>query len=264
MAGPYVGQPEGAVPPVPVSATDLARLDDIFRSYGISSGTGGAVSNEGKLRNIFARIDVGLPELDSRAVLWLNDSDNRSRAFSRPVSADSFPLSSNAAGQSFGARTIALQLHTALARAGGGHNEFSISRRSTPFQTLPEVRQPIVRVVVPATTGGSTTLITGTPVQAQGDGIHTWSVRLRDDLTLPAGASHVINLGLEAEWFRIEPGGVQNVFGTWTFPSLDSLETGEAERFEVAQDFGSGGVPLTGGQYGRTSGIIGGRASDSP
>lgn len=72
---------------------------------------------------------------------------------------------------------------------------------------------------------------------------------LRDDVTLPLGGSHVASVGLEAEWFRIGPGSLQNAFGTWTFLSLDSLQAGQAERFELARDFGSAEVPLSGGQF---------------
>jgi hypothetical protein len=39
-------------------------------------------------------------------------------------------------------------------------------------------------------------------------------------------------------------------YGAWTFSSLDSLEHGVAERFEIRKDFGSANVPIDGAQYG--------------
>ena len=250
MAGPFVGQPAGASPPVPVSEADLARLENILGQYGLQAGSGGPVENKNGINNVFARIDAALPRWNSRAVLWVNYSDSRSRAFSRQTAPDTFALSSHAADQSVDARTVALQLYTTLRRPGGGHNEFSVSHRSLSFQGIPEVRQPIVRVAVPATSGGLTTVITGSAPQAQGGLAKGRDVTLRDDLTLPLGGSHVAGVGVEAEWFRIEPGGVMNAYGTWTFLNLDSLEAGRAERFELTRDFGSARVPISGVQFG--------------
>ena len=249
MAGPFVGQPDGASPPVPVGEADLTRLENILGQYGLEAGSGGPVPNRNRISSLFARLDAALTKWNSRAVLWVNDSDTRARAFFRQTAPDTFALSSHAADQSFDARTVAFQLYTTLRRGGGGHNELSVSRRSVPFQWIPEVRQPIVRVAVPASTGGLTTVVSGSAPQAQGGVIKNWDVSLRDDLTLPLGASHVASVGLEAEWFRAGPAGLLNAFGTWTFSSLDSLQAGQAERFELARDLGSGGVPISGGQF---------------
>ena len=77
----------------------------------------------------------------------------------------------------------------------------------------------------------------------------SWRVALRDDLTLPLGASHVATIGVEAERFRVRRGGVLGAYGAWGFASLDSLADGVADRFEVRRDFGSAAVPIAGGQY---------------
>ncbi len=249
MVGPFVGQSDGASPPVPVSGSDLERLERILENqYGLEAGSGGAVENRNRISSVFARVDAALPRWNSRAVLWVNDSRTRDRAFSRQTSPDLFALSSTATDQSFGVRTVAFQLYTSLRRRGGGHNELSVSRRSNPFESIPESRQPMVRVAIPGITGGLTTVVTGSAAQAQGGVTNLWDVIVRDDLTLPVGASHVASVGLEAEWFRIGATGLQNAFGTWSFLSLDSLQAGQAERFELARDFGSADVPLSGGQ----------------
>src|SRR5262249_34312244 len=108
---------------------------------------------------------------------------------------------------------------------------------------------PLIRVLTPATTGGITSLVTGAPVQAQGGQSRLNNLDLRDDLTFPIGASHEASVGVEAEWFRVTPGGVRNAFGTWTFSSLDSLEAGRADRYDLSRAFGSAGTPLSGHQY---------------
>ena len=246
--GPYMGQPAAAPEPVPFSAADLARLEEILRGYGLTSGSAGSVQNSNPLRSVFARLDVALPEWNSRAVLWVNDSRARNFNFSRPASG-TFPLATHAATQATAAGNASLQLHTALRRAGGGHNELLVSYRSAGTESRSDIQQPIVRVRVPSTTGGEVTMVTGTPPQAHGSFLGGWAINVRNDLALPLGASHVARLGFEGEWFRAERSGVTNSYGTWEFASLDSLALGIAERFESARDFGSANVPLNGGQY---------------
>lgn len=73
------------------------------------------------------------------------------------------------------------------------------------------VQQPIVRVAVPGTT---VTIVTGTHEAAR-TFFDAREIQLRDVLT----------------------------------SSLDSLESGLAERFEIRRDFGSGSVPIDGEQY---------------
>lgn len=248
--GPFVGQPEEATPPVPVAETHLARLEGIMEGYGLEAGSGGPVTNRNPLANVFARLDLGVPEWASRAVLWGNASRTRSFGFSRP-SRGVFPLSTHAATLAFGVRSGGIRLHTTLPRTAGGHNELLASYRSLRAEVSPEVQQPVVRVGVPGTTGGAVTVVAGTPAVAQGGESRFWNLNLRENLTLPVGASHVATLGFQAEWFHADPfpPGVPNAFGTWTFASLDSLGTGRAERFERARDFGSAEVPISGGYY---------------
>ncbi|HEV8196860.1 MAG TPA: TonB-dependent receptor [Gemmatimonadales bacterium] len=255
MAGPYVGQPASASAPVPVREADLERLGSIMQSYGLTAGSGEAVQNRNPLRNVFARLDAALPGLKSRAVLWLSDGESESLFFARQARDTTFALSSQATTSRGHFRTAALQVHTARLSGGGGNNEFFLSRRAISAGSVPAVRQPIVTVTVPAVTGGGTvSLLTGTPVQAQGADARGGNIDLRDNLTLLLGRSHVASVGVEAEWFRLDPSGLLNSYGTWSFPSLDALQAGLADRFEVARDLGGASVPLTGGQYGAYAG----------
>ena len=73
-----------------------------------------------------------------------------------------------------------------------------------------------------------------------------------------------MTLGVTLERFRDDREGLIGAYGAWTFSSLDSLEQGIAERFEIRKDFGSAGVPITGTQYGAHVGNqwrVGGRVS---
>ncbi|HET6362220.1 MAG TPA: carboxypeptidase regulatory-like domain-containing protein [Gemmatimonadota bacterium] len=244
--GPWVGQPSTATPPVAVRADDLERVDQILDALGLEAGSGGPVKNETPLRNVFTRLDLALPEWDSRAILSVNHARTRNFRFSRD--AQLFPLTSFASTQSMNLWTTSLQLNTALPRVGG-HNELLVSGQWASLQSLPEVEQPIVEVVVPGTSSGAVTILTGTPDIAQGGTFDSERFDLEDVLTLPLGASHALTLGLELERFRIDRGGLAGSFGQWTFSSLDSLEAGLAERYVIRRDFGSAEVPLRGGQY---------------
>lgn len=249
MAGPFVGQPADADAPVPVREADLGRLETIMRSYGLQAGSGGAVRNRNPLRNVFARLDAALPEANSRAALWLSDADGRNLDFDRGARDTTFALSSQASTTAVRVRTVALQVHTSLSRPGGGHNEVLVSHRTTRFGAVPDVLQPIVAVAVPGAIGGGiVSVITGTPGNAQGGDAHSRSINLRDNLTLPVGRSHIATFGAEIEWFRLQPGGVPNRFGSWSFLSLDSLQAGLPDRYDVIRDLGGGAVPLTGSQ----------------
>ncbi len=244
--GPFVGQPAGSSPPLPVTESDVARLDEILRGYGLVAGSAGPVESRNPLRNVFARLDLGVPERKSRVVLWANHAWSRDLDFSRD--SEMFPLSSFASTRAFRTWSTSLQVHTALGRAGGGHNELLASYRTSRLDRLSEVQQPIVRVAVPGTTGGTVTIVTGTHEAAR-TFFDAREIQLRDVLTLPLGTSHVASFGFEVEGFRIGRNNVLGSLGTWSFSSLDSLESGLAERFEIRRDFGSGSVPIDGEQY---------------
>jgi hypothetical protein len=243
--GPYVGQPVTTSEPVPVTAVDLARLEEVMRGYGLAAGSGGAVENGNPQTNLFGRLDAALPEWNSRAILWWNEADSDDLAFAR--GSDVFPLSTHASTSERRARTTAFQLQTEV--RPGDYNDLLVSYRSDGLDAVPEVDQPIVRVIMPSSTGDVVTVLTGSPSTAQGSFFRSRQIFLRDDITLQLGVSHVATLGFEAERFDLDRGGVLDAYGDWTFSSVDSLEAGIAERFEIQRDFGSASAPIRGGQY---------------
>ncbi|MGH7561612.1 MAG: TonB-dependent receptor domain-containing protein [Gemmatimonadales bacterium] len=246
--GPYLGQSSAAMPPVPVNAADLARFDSIMSGYGLAAGSPGQVQTGNPLTNVFARLDVAIPEWKSRAILLVNHIRTERTSFSR-TARDTFSLSSFKLKQRFESRMTALQLHTALRRAGGGHNELLVSYRPEWGLWLSPVKQPVVRVAVPSTSGGLVTLNTGTHPSAQGMSDESWTLAIKENLTLPFGVAHVVTLGLEAERFRLGRRGLIGSYGTWTFTSLDSLLLGIPDRYELRRVFGSVDFPIPGAQY---------------
>ncbi len=247
-AGPYLGQPTSASTPVPITAPDLTRLESILRKYSLQAGSAGAVENLAPVAHVFARLDLAIPAWNSRAMLWTNHSRFSSNTFSRPAR-DSFPLSTFQTEMAVAGRLTSLQLQTTTLRLGGAHNELIVAHSSNLGESLADAHQPLVRVSVPGITGGAQLLITGTHPVAQGQFTRTLGMRVSDNLTLPLGVNHTLTLGIAAEQFRVRIGGVLGSYGTWTFSSLDSLDRGLAQRFEIARDFGTASVPMHGRQY---------------
>jgi hypothetical protein len=245
--GPYIGQPTTATPAVPVSAAELARVDLALRRHGLVAGSGGAVENRNPLSSVFGRLDLLIPEIHSRVVLSLNDSRSRTRSFSRLTRDASFPLTSSEVELAAGWGSAAFQLHTTLAR-GSGHNELIVGRRWAGGDWRRHVRQPLVRVAVPGASGGTVTVVTGTPRHAH---VNTpgSAIQLEDHLALPLGAAHLVTLGVEVEWFEARRRGVENAYGAWDFANPDSLAAGVAEHFEVQRDLGGGSTRVSGANY---------------
>jgi hypothetical protein len=247
--GPYVGQRSGQLSQLPVSEADITRLQNVMRDkYGLTPGSGGHVENGTPLVNLFARVDAAIPAWHSRVVAFVTSARTKDEQFSRsPV--DTFALSSYRFASDVGVDLTALQVHTDLPRHRGGHNELLVSLSSDHTDQVPEVRQPLVRVLVPGTGGGSVLLLAGSAELAQGRSARGRAFKVREEISLPWAGSHVLVVGVQVERFRIQRAGVTGGYGTWTFGSLDAFEAGAATRFDLRKDFGSASVPLRGGQY---------------
>jgi len=244
--GPYVGQLAAATPPVPAGAADLARFDGIMRQFGLDAGSSGRAVNALPLANLFARLDLALPSWHSRVLLSGNYARSANDMFSRSAR-DTFSLTSYQLRVVSSSRLTTVQVHTSL--RGGTYNTILISQRSVAADWRSDVRQPIVRVAVPSSGGSLLTLQAGTHQAADGMFERSGNFTVVDDVTHALGTAHEVTVGVQVERFWISRGGVAGSFGAWTFSSLDSLERGTAERYEVRRDFGSAGVPIGGTQY---------------
>ena len=245
--GPYTGQPIDAERGVPVRAGDLDQLSTIMSGYGMSAGSSGKVENGNPLHSLYSRIDLALPAVKSRLVLWSNYSSSDAIEFSR-AALDTFSLSSYQDTRISRNRSSAFDIHTDLPRASGGHNEFLFSIREDAQNVAGAVEQPIVRVAVPAASGGRVTINTGTFEGAQGISAGVSGSTIKDNLTLPLG-DHIQTVGAEAEHFALERAGSPGQFGTWGFSSLQNLQLGVADTYDVRIDFGNNSAPLHGNQY---------------
>ncbi len=247
--GPFLGQALSVSPSVPVTNAEVASFASILRGYGLEAGSGGAATTGSPSTSIFARVDLALPSLSSRAVLIDNYQRTDVVQLSR---ADTFSLSSYRVTQAFVTHLTSLQVHSQI--RGRGYNALTLSFRGVSSENRPDVRQPIVLVSVPSSGDGIATLKAGSQEGAHGVFTRSGSITLTDNLTIAIGASQELVLGGQLELFRLNRGGVNNSYGTWTFSSLDSLAGGAPERFVIRKDFGSVGLHLDAAQYGLYAG----------
>ena len=240
--GAYLGQEATGAPPPPVTAADVDRFTSILASYGIDAGTGGRVSLATPLANVFGRLDLLLPAIDSRAVLWHNYSHLRSPRFDR-AAPSAFPLSSVVWTQEITAHATTLQIFTSL--PSGALNELVMAFTENPQRAVPRVRHPLVVV---GTTGGRTSLLAGTREIAQGGGEQGQSsLEVANHFSFFPASGHRLAIGARVELFALSAPGLAGTYGRWDFENLDSLASGAARAYTVAS--GAGGETLRGVQY---------------
>jgi len=252
--GPYVGQEESATPALQVHPDTLARFERILAQFGLGGGTSGPVTASNPLANVFVRVDVSLPAINSRLIVRENYGRTDSAAFSRPSppptancrSLICFPLSSLERRQGVTKDGTVAQLLTTL--SNGTYNELIVGRLTTVARIAPVVKQPLIIVQLGQTTLGQT-LQSGAYEVAHADQTDNRSVDVTNNLTIPRGR-HSLTLGASAQFFRIRRLDLRGAYGVWTFPSLDALAQGQAQSYRVAQDFGGGDVTVPGAQYG--------------
>lgn len=249
--GPYVGQGASATAALPVSADTVARFQSILAQYGIVGGSAGAVTAGNPLVNIFARVDVGVPELRSRLVVRENVSRADSMAFSRPSPPPAancptlacFALSSVGRRQLVDKRGFVAQLFTSF--QNGVVNELIVGRLGVISTITPFVREPLIVVRVPSATAS---LQSGSYELAQADNTDNQSFDAADNLTIPVGA-HTLTVGAAAQRFFVHRFDLRGAYGVWMFANLDALEAGTAQSYRVARDFGGANVTVRGAQY---------------
>jgi hypothetical protein len=246
--GAYVGQPAAADSKLRINETDVARFDALMKQYGLVPGSAGVVNNKSNLTNAFVRLDVAIPEWNSRLVAFSSYASSDDSRFTRSAR-DTFYLSTYKFSTAPRVRLTSVQAYTDLSQLPGGHNEFFISHITEGQDFLTAVKQPVIRVAVPALDGGVVTLTSGTAESAQGRFTENHSVSLKDELSFSFGKKSDVVIGAQAERFEILRGGVTGGYGVWTFANLDSLAQGVPERYELRKDLRGADAPLNGWQY---------------
>ena len=258
--GAYLGQPESAASALRVAPADISRFEDLMKKSGLVPGSARAVTNKSNLLNAFVRIDAAIPEWNTRLVAFTSYASSEESRFTRSAR-DTFYLSTYRYATAPHLRLTSLQVYTDLPGIPGGHNELFLSHVTDAQEFLPDVKQPVIRVAVPAVDGGVVTLTSGTSEAAQGRFGENRSVTARDEFSFSLGRTGEIVVGAQVENFQIRHGGVAGGYGVWTFANLDSLARGIPERYELRKDLGSADAPLNGWQY---AGYFGNRWTPLP
>jgi hypothetical protein len=246
--GAYLGQPERSTAKVRIDPADISRFEDLMKRYSLASGSAGVVTNKSNLLNAFVRIDAAIPEWNSRIVAFTSHASADESRFTRSAR-DTFYLSTYRFSTATRLRLTSVQFHTDLIRIPGSHNELLISHLTDGQDFLPDVKQPVIRVALPAADGGVVTLTSGTAESAQGRFSDNRSTSIRDEFSFSVGRNSEVVVGAQAEIFQIRRGGVAGSYGVWTFANLDSLARATAERYELRKDLGNADAPLNGWQY---------------
>jgi hypothetical protein len=242
--GPYLNQAAANQSSLPVNATDVTRFGQLLSGYNLPGGSAGAVTNENPSSSVFLRLDAPLGKWNSRVTIRGNYSHADSAIFGRPTSlaptncpsTACFALSSLQHSRWADKRSGAIQLISTS--ASGAHNEFQIGYLDFVAGFQPTVKQPLVLVTVPGTTGTSAILQSGTHEIATGQKNDNRTTEITDNLSFFAGA-HRLTVGLSTQIFDLRAFQQRTAYGVWEFASLDSLQSGTASRYRVTRDTGS-------------------------
>lgn len=242
--GPYLGQatPDQSSPAV--SETDIARFERLLSGYNLEGGSAGAVTNHNPSASVFLRLDAPLRSWNSRVTVRGTYSHADSSIFARPTSLSPtncppnpcFSLSSLQHSRWVDKRSVAVQLISTF--ASGAHNEFRAGYLDLDAGFRPTVKQPLILVTVPGTSGTPAVLQSGTHEIATGQNNRNWTREITDDLSIFAGA-HRLTVGVSSQMFGLRAFQQRGAYGVWEFASLDSLQTGTVSRYRVTRDTGS-------------------------
>jgi hypothetical protein len=245
--GPYVGQPTGASPALPVSPDSVSRLASLLRARGLDPGDGGRVTGLNPSVTLFGRVDIAIPEWKSRIVISHNYSAVDFTRFSRSAGAFVFPLSSNAWTLRTAKHTTATQIFSQLSTSV--FNELVVSYMDRPIAGRDYALSPSIQVAVAAASGvGSATMLAGPPAAADGSAAAEALLEIGDHLVFQLGSRHTLGVGAHVELFTYHAQSFRNKFGLWGFSSLDALTNGDASTYMVTRDFGSARARVHGTQ----------------
>ncbi|HEY7234617.1 MAG TPA: carboxypeptidase regulatory-like domain-containing protein, partial [Gemmatimonadaceae bacterium] len=242
--GPYVGHGASGQSPLPMSATDIARFQQLLNARGLDGGSSGAVTNPNPSSSVFLRLDAPVPRWNSRVTIRGNYSHADSSIFARPTalaptncpSAACFSLSSLQHSRWVDKRSAGAQLMSNF--ASGAYNELLAGYTGLVSGFRPTVKQPLILVTVPGTSGAPAVLQSGTHEIATGQRNATWTAEVTDNLSISAGA-HRLTVGLATQLFDLRAFQQRAAYGVWEFASLDSFQVGAAARYRVTRDTGS-------------------------
>jgi hypothetical protein len=240
--GPYIGQKADVLPPVPVAASDVERFATLLNAKGIDAGDGGRVTTLNPATTVFGRVDLALPERNTRVVFLHTYSAVDLTRFARASNGASFPLSSNAWTLRTAKHSSGVQVFTQVSKSI--FNELMLSYLDRPVVAMKYSPSPSIQANVNGT--GTATLIAGPPLPAGGVGSASSLFEIADQVVVQPLSGHTLEIGAHAEFFSYHAVGVRGAFGQWRFPTLNALATDAAGSYSITKDFGSAEAPVRG------------------
>ena len=224
-SGPYVGGPFTNVP----SDADAARLASIAASYGLPATSGGPRQNTNPLTNSFARIDIQKLPFNSTLTLRNNYAHAEQDVFSRSLTSTSFKMLDN--GYTFFSDKNAWVAQLKSSFGGGAYNEFSYGYtkiRDKRGLYVPGTPQYAVK------TAAGITMLAGSENSSQLNELDQDIYEINDQLVIPMGQKHRFSIGTQNSWYKVRNAFGQNIFGNWTFNSLDDFQNGIPSSYLVS------------------------------
>jgi len=233
--GPYIGQASSATSPLTVDSATVQRfINDLTNIYGMNAGTGSNVTIANPNTNLFGKLDLALPGINS--VLTLRDNyatsslDNFSRSTTFPLTSNEYTIDNTSNG-------VVLQLNSNM--KGGSDNELIVG-----YNTIQDLRNPAagvepqVTVSVPGLQTASINAIGGAEQFSQGNKLYQKILEVKDNFSFFVGDQNRVTTGIAFQFWNFTNTFTESSYGVWTFNSLDSLEAGIANRYRVS-------LPLT-------------------
>jgi outer membrane receptor protein involved in Fe transport len=241
-AGPALGDQNTRV-----TQALLDQFTGALTSRGFSDlGGSGRVNRQNPLKNIFARLDFVLP-WNSTLVVRNNYASAEDQVFSRGTAGatPNFGLTSNLYQFQSEKWAPVAQLRTNF--ANGAYNEAILGyTRIRDARTTPGRLQPQVTTIV----SNVASLIAGTDAPSQANQLDQDIFEFTNNFTLPLGTAHRLTLGGQAQTYKVRNLFGNNLAGSWTFGSIDSLVAGNPRQYQVGVPVsGDGAVRFTAGQF---------------
>lgn len=222
--GPFFGQSNEGTTPIAVTQAQVDEFRQILSGYGIEGGTEGQINNDNPLTNFFGRLDLQLPELNSRMVLRHNYGRAEEDNFSR--SAGLFNLSSNGYFFESTKNSTVAQLFTTFSPTV--YNELIVGYSTIRDSRTPNVLAPSVRVEV-----GSQDLIAGGEQFSQGNTLDQDIFEITNNLSWQLG-EHRVDIGTKNEFYHLDNFFAESAFGVYEFSSLANFRAGTPSSYRLA------------------------------
>lgn len=226
--GPTTGiQGSGAVNTVNISADELAQIRQIAAGYGISDigseVSPGSVPN--KDEKIFGRIDWNIND-DHRAAFRYNKTEGNALRFN--TSTTTVQLDSNRFTDNISFENYAFLLYSDWSDIFS--SEFNLSYAE--YRSLPTVNSLFPQVTVTVRPGAAVVFGRERSRHANQLEVDTWTGYWAGDLFL---GDHTVRFGLDYERNDIYNLFLQDVFGNYTFSSIDNFAAGNWQNYRIQQ-----------------------------